>query len=179
MAALPQSNTARWWLVYNVNSTQHKLMVRTLGSATGAQMNTVFNTLLGIVSAATNQITPLNLEFAVQGSNVRNTVAWTGAPTYGLGTEVGTDGRARTFSAVGRSTDGRKSKLFIFGAKTFSEGDYRVDIGEGTAVANLITHLNSASGVYLSISGLQPVWKGYVNIGFNDHWIKQYRKAGG
>lgn len=179
MAALPPSNTARWWLVYTVNGSTHKMGVRTLGSATGSQMNTVFNSLLNAISGAVNSIAPLNLEFAVQGSNVRNTVAWTGAPTYGLGTEAGTDGRARTYSFVGRSNDGRKVKLFIFGGKTFGEGDYRVDVTEGATIAAVVNILNAASGVYLSISGVQPVWKGYANIGYSDHWIKQYRKAGG
>lgn len=179
MAALPQSNTMRWWLVYTVNSTQHRMMCRTADGVTAAQMNTIFNSLLNNITTGINAITPLNLEFANKGSNVRNTAVWTGAASYGTGTEAGNDGRARTASFVGRSSDGRKARLFIFGLKPFSEGDYRIDTSEGVAVANVVSFLNGASGVFFSISGTQPVWKGYANIGYNDHWIKQYRKAGG
>jgi hypothetical protein len=179
MAPLPQSNTMRWWAVYTANSTQHRLMIRTAPGVTAAQMNTIFTSLFNNLTSALNTINVQNLEFADLGSNVRNTAAWTGPASFGSGTEVDTDGRARSFSFVGRSQDGRKARVFVFGVKPFSEGDYRVDTSEAVAVANTVTFLNGASGVFLSISGAQPTWKGYANIGFNDHWIKQYRKAGG
>jgi len=179
MAALPPSNTTRWWAVYTNNNTQHRLMVRTAASVTAAQANTFFNTLFNTLAPIIFSTAVQNLETAVLGSNVRNIVAWTGPASYGAGSEAGTDGRARAFSFVGRSVDGRKTKLFVFGGKPFSEGDYRIDTSEDAAVLAAVNLLNGANGVYLSISGLQPVWKGYANIGYNDHWIKEYRKAGG
>lgn len=179
MAPLPQSNTARWWLVYTVNGSTHRMMVRTTPAVTSAGANNLFDGLLDLLVPTVNSIAPQNLEFSVAGSNVRNAAAWTGSPTYGTGTEVGTDGRPRTWSFVGRSTGGRRTKLFVFGTKGISEGDMRVDLTESTAVAAVVNYLNTAVDVFLSIDGLKPVYKGYANVGYNDHWIKQYRRAGG
>lgn len=177
MAALPQSNTTRWWAVYVNNNTTHRLGVRTGASVTPAQANTFFNTWFNAHIGLLNSTVVTGLETAVLGSNVRNPVAWTGATSFGTGSEEATDRRPSMISYTGRSADGRKSRIFLFGIKAVGEGDMRIDTTESTVIAAGVTLLNGAAGVYLSISGLQPVWHGYANIGYNDHWTKEYRKG--
>jgi len=177
MAALPQSNTERWWLVYSNNSTEHRCGIRTASGITNVQASNVFSTLLSNLTTIMLATTVLGLERALIGSNVRVPFAYTGSPSGATGTQVDTDRRARFISFTGRSTDGRKSKLFVFGIQDIPEGDYRVDTSESAAVASEVSHLNAASGVFLSISGQQPVWHAYANIGFHDHWIAEYRKG--
>lgn len=177
MAALPQSNTERWWLIYSNNSTEHRLGIRTADGITNVQASNVFSTLLTNLSSMMLATTVLGLERALKGSNVRVPFAYTGSPSGGTGTNVDNDRRARFISFTGRSLDGRKTKLFVFGINDQSEGDYRVDTSENAAVAAEVAHLNAASGVFFSISGLQPVWHAYANVGYHDHWIKEYRKG--
>lgn len=169
----------RWWAVYTVNNATHRIGVRTANGVTSAQANTFFHTLFNTHAPVLNSVVPLTLEFAVQGSNVRNLSAWTGSASYGIGVQDGNDRRARFTTYVGRSTDGRKSKLYLFGLQDISEGDYRVSGAESAVVQAFLNILNVANGVYLSISGQQPVWKGYANVAFHNHWVKQFRKLGG
>ena len=179
MAIHDPKGTARWWLVYNNNSTEHRLLMRTANAATNIIVSGFFQSLLNAVAGTLNSTTVLGLEHAIQGSNVRNPATYTGTVTFGTGTEAAQDVRPRCWSFTGRTTDGVKSKLFIFGMKQTAEGDLRVDTGESTAVANAVTFLNTTTGAFLGITGLQPIWHLYANVGYNDHWIKVYRRLGG
>lgn len=177
MAPLPQSNTERWWILYTNNNTAHRLCVRTTDGLTSAQMSPVFQNLFTHMSPRLNSTTLTGLERALKGSNVRVPFVYTGTVNFGLGTEADTTERPRADSFTGRSLDGRRTKLFVFGTKGAGEGDMRVDITESAAVDAMVTFLNGANAVFLSISGLQPVWHQYANVGYNDHWIKEYRKG--
>jgi hypothetical protein len=174
---LPESNTERWWMVYTVNGATHRLMIRTVDGVTAAQVEPVFFNIWSMHAAALNSTQLLNLERALKGSNVRIPFAYTLSNQFGTGTQSGNDRRARSWSYTGRSTDGRKSRLFIFGGIDASQGDYRTTSAESTIVQTFSAYLNAAASVFLSISGLQPVWHAYLNIGYNDHWIKQFRKG--
>jgi hypothetical protein len=177
VAPLPQSNTERWWAVYVNNGTTHRLGIRTADGVINTQASTVFSTLFANLAPIMTATLITGLERALKGSNVRLPFVYTGAQPAGTGTNIDNDQRARAISFTGRSNDGRKSKLFVFGMDAFSEGDYRVDISESAEIDAQVDHLNGANGVFLSISGLQPVWHAYANVGYNDHWIKEYRKG--
>jgi hypothetical protein len=176
MAPGVPSATARWWLLYSNNSMNHKLQMRTSNAATNIQVSTFFQQLFTAVAGTLNATTVTGLEHAIQGSNVRNPASYTGTTSFGLGTEAGSDGRVRTWSFTGRASDGRKNKIFIFGVKSASEGDLRIDTTESADVAAAVTFLNNTVGAFLTISGTQPLWHLYANIGYNDHWIRQLRK---
>jgi hypothetical protein len=177
LVALPEDNTERWWLLYTNNNTSHKMLMRTGEGQVSTAISTVFQNFLSKLPTLMVSTSVTGLERAVKGSNVRIPFAYTGTQPTGTGTNVDNDRRARTISFTGRSTDGHKSRIFVFGINDISEGDMRVDITEATAIADAVTHLNGANNVWLSISGLQPTWHQYANIGYNDHWIKEYRKG--
>lgn len=178
MAIHDPKATARWWLIYNNNSTEHRILMRTANAATNVIVSGFFQSLFGAVAGTLNSTTVLGMEHAIQGSNVRNPATYTGTTTFGTGTEAATDGRPRTWSFTGRCNDGVKTKLFIFGVKAAGEGDLRIDTTESTNVANALIFLNGTTGAFLGITGLQPAWHLYANIGYNDHWTKEYRKVG-
>ena len=179
MAALPPESTRRWWAVYTVNGATHRMLMRTVDTQEAVNANVAFDTIFTQLSTQLNTVQVQNLEMAVKGSNVRNTFAWTGPISYGAGTQSGTDVRARSWSFVGRSTLGHKSRFTIFGPKDIGEGDYRVDVSESAVVQTIVNTLNGAVGVFIAVDGSKPVWKGYANIDYNDHWIKVFRKLGG
>jgi hypothetical protein len=179
MAVHDPKGTARWWLVYNNNSTEHRMLMRTANAATNILVSGFFSSFLGMLSTHLNSTTVLGLEHAIQGSNVRNPATYTGTVSFGLGTEASSDTRPRCWSFTGRSADGVKTKVFLFGTKTMGEGDLRVDTSESVDVANAVNFLNTTVGAFLGITGLQPIWHIYTNVGYNDHWTKEYRKIGG
>lgn len=174
---LPPENTERWWVIYSNNGTTHKTMCRTLVGLTAAQMSVNFVNLFTAIAGTLNATIILGMEKALKGSNVRNPQTFSGNTTYGSGTELDTDGRARALSFVGRSAGGRKVRLFMFGARPIPEGDYRLDISESAGVLAAVAALNTPAAAFLSIDELKPVWANYANVGYNDHWIKEYRKG--
>lgn len=178
MAPLPQSNTERWWLIYANNNTEHRMGIRTADGQNNVGISAVFQGFMTQINSIALSTTVLGLERALKGSNVRIPFPYTGTVPGGTGTQVDTDRRARFLTFTGRSQDGRKQKVFWFGVQDITEGDYRVDTSESVAIANVVTHLSGAVNVYWSISGLPVTWHAYANIGYHDHWIKQYRKGG-
>lgn len=177
MAPLQQFNTERWWVVYTVNGNTHRMMCRTSDGGVPATMSLVFHGIFNRLAADLYTVAPQNLEFALRGSNVRNTAAWSQSASYGLGNADSNDDRAKAVSFVGRSFLGRRARLFVYGFKVDANGDYRTLSAENANVANVVTYLNGASGAFLAIDGAQPVYKGYANVGYNDHWVKQLRKG--
>ncbi len=177
LTPLPEDNTERWWIIYTNNGTTHRMMARTLVGLTAASMSTNFQSIFAALTGTLNATTIVGMEKASKGSGVRNPQTYSGTTTFGSGTELDTDGRARALSFVGRSAGGRKSRLFLFGVKAIPEGDYRVDTTESAGVASAVIALNLPAGSFLSIDELKPIWKAYANIGYSDHWIKEYRKG--
>lgn len=177
--ALPPSSTKRWWLVYTVNGSTHRMMARTAAGVDAAGANSTFNAFLNNIAASSNAIRPQTLEFAAAGTDVRTLAGWTGAPSYGTGDNTVDDRRARTVSFVGRTPGGHKTRVTVFGIKDIAEPDYRVDTTESAVIAATVAFLNGAIDVFIGIDGARPVWHLYGNINFNDHWIKAFRRAGG
>lgn len=83
------------------------------------------------------------------------------------------------FTFVGRSTDGRKVRLFLLGAGMTPAADqsylsnYRITASEDANIAAAIAALDASEVV--AIGGLEPLWKGYVNCGYNAYWQKEMR----
>jgi len=112
--------------------------------------------------------------FAADGSNVFNLVT-TGVEgnTYGSGTtDVSESGRFVSF--IGRSSGGRRVRLYVFGFITVSH-DFRFVAGEVTQVDDAIDVLQAAGSTLVAIDDIQPIWKNYANAGYNAHWQKAVR----
>jgi hypothetical protein len=116
-----------------------------------------------------------SLSVAEHGSDIRNPVAgWT--PLVGTSTNPQSDlDEPLTLCARGRSNDGRKSRLFLWGMVFARTVTWLLTPGSGTDFATFLSRLNSDSTFYLSISGLLPVWRDDFTINYNDHAIKVER----
>lgn len=171
---LPASNTERYWMVYDVDGNQHKMQMRVPNGHPSASVESAYTQLLNALAPSLWQIDVIRLERAVQGSDVRNPVAWTGATSFGLGAPADIT-QAATYSFVGRSNDGRKNRVFVFGAKNVGQDDYRYLTAESADVAAALVVLNGLPNAFLSISGLKPLYSGYANVNINQHWVKALR----
>lgn len=176
VVALPPSNTPRWWLDYTVNGDPHSLMMRATSIKTDAQVATVYADLLALFTTSDiYAIAVTGMRKAAEGSDVTLPATYAETTAFGTGTAVDNDNRAKTFSFTGRSDDGHKVKLFIFGCKPTANGDYRIQVGESSTIDDVVTYLNNLNGFFNSISGGHPIWNAYGNTGWNDHWIKKAR----
>lgn len=151
--------------------------VRTADGMTPAAVSDFFRVFLQIHDGMLLQTAVLGLEYSLKGSNVRLPATYSGLSSFGGGSQDNNDRRARFISYTGRSADGHKVRLFLFGPSDISQGDYRVSAPESAIIAAAVTNLNAATDHFLTISSMQASWHAYANVGFHDHWIKEYRKG--
>jgi hypothetical protein len=172
MAPLPPSNTPRFKVLYTTSFRQHAMEFRShvSPSALGVIADDFFS---AIGNAATATVID-EVQFAADGSDIFNSVT-TGIEgnTYGTGAgELATT--AWYFGWVGRSADGRRVRIYRFGAASLGV-DYRFGRLESTALDAATDVLIAAGSDLVTIGDLVPVWKLYVNAGSNAHWQKAVR----
>lgn len=116
------------------------------------------------------------LRYASLGSNVSNPIAWS--------TLVGTAGGVlaqenypRYVGWVGRTTGGRRVRLYLYGAASIVTPDYRLNDGESGVADAGMDYLNSSSSVFTAIDNLRPVWKNYANQGYNAYHQRKRRTS--
>jgi hypothetical protein len=177
VVALPPSNTERWFYDYSVYGEQHSLMMRVSNPISPGEAAEAINLFLIQIEDELVEITTVGLRVAAEGSNITNPASTTGlAATYGIG--AGSDINAPLqVTFVGRSADGHKARVGIFGWAGQTDSSWRMTSAESVGVAAEVSNLNSlsASGLFTSISGQGALWKPYANIGYNDHWVKEAR----
>jgi hypothetical protein len=115
-----------------------------------------------------------DVQFAASGSNIFNSVTMPFVgEVYGSGS--GTTGEIPYFlSFIGRSSDGRRLRVYFYGSKTLG-GDYRYVSGEDADVDATIAALVAAGGDLETIGGLTPIWKSYANAGASAYWQRNVR----
>lgn len=175
MAPLPPDSTARVKVNYSTCGFEHTAMIRFKEPNTVDDVVTEFNALITAIGSLFYLSSFIDAQVAVSGSNVFNPVAGGWPVTWGSG--VGPNyATAHYLDFVGRSLDGRRVRLALFGCQSYTSGDdYRALSTESAAVDDAVNVLNDAEGVFLSINGFQPIYKSYANIGVNAYWRNKVR----
>lgn len=178
LAALPANNTERWKLIYSVGGLQHSMQMRT--DTTVPTQSTVeggFTQLLGDLTAQLYTVTFVRLERAPVGSDIFNPVSTTLTGTLAGSGAPSKEASVRCLSFVGRSTGGRKNRVYIYGYNANLSDNMRITPAEQAAVGTAINRINGYLHLFVSIDGIKPVYAQYINIGYNDHWTKLVRKT--
>lgn len=174
MAPLPQSNTPRYRIVYNTGENEHTLQIRHAATVSTTLAGQQIADFLTQIEPLLGEITIVRAEAAAAGSNVFVPAFWPGDPTYGSG-DPGAINEPAFISFVGRSTGGRRIRVFVFGISAVTQADYRLSEGESAVVAAALGSLESGPDFWQAIDGLQPVWNRYANMGFNAHYQRKAR----
>jgi hypothetical protein len=175
MAPLPADSTARVKIAYNTCQFDHEVMIRFKEPDTVDDVIADFNSFITAIESLLFLSTFIGAQVAVSGSNVFNDVPGSWPVTWGsdAGAKVST---AWYYDFIGRSLDGRRVRMALFGAKQISTtDDYRAFSAEVPAIEDGVAILNAAEGTFLSINGFQPVWKPYANSGVNAYWRNKIR----
>jgi hypothetical protein len=175
MAPLPSNNTKVWFLDYVVCSEEHTLQARSGDSVDASEASADLDQLLSAITDEIFEMTITRLRVREQGSTVSLPATWSGGATYGDG--AGVHGQSAQYGDfVGRSFEGRRVRLAIFGWKaTISGVDFRVTSAEDSAIADAVALLNTTSDMFLAIDGTVPVWYDYANLGDNAYWRNRIR----
>jgi hypothetical protein len=170
------SNTKRYFLDYEGLMGHRTMQFRTNDATSDAtavtEISEFITAIRGIIYSS---VSFTGLRVALKGSNVSNPVAgWTPI----LGSAVGTQGGAdfpRYFSYVGRSTDGARVRLSVYGSNVIIDPDYRYSTAENATMAAGLAVLNQAPQTFLTISAAAPIWKNYANGGYNAYHQRKRR----
>lgn len=177
MAALPQSNTDRYYLDYLADTVNHTLVMRTQSVVTDAEAITCLDDLLTSLTGVMSGITIVNFRFSAAGSNVTNDIPWTADTEYGPG--FSNRSNAPNFvSFTGRSADGRRTRVDLYGIVFAPDSNYRVEAADDTSIAAALAVIgNTSDGCFMSISGATPTWHQYANVSRSGYWVEQLRTS--
>lgn len=175
MAPLPPNNTMRYFLDYTVCSRSHTLEMRVADGTNAAAASTAFDDLFTALDDAIFATTIDLMRVSDNGSDFSFPVTYSGSASFGSGTGTPADSGGYS-SWIGRSIDGRRAHVTVFGSKiTATGGNWRAAPGENTDLDNALGVLVAATDLWLSISGLEVVWNNYTNNGYNAYWRNHTR----
>jgi len=175
MAPLPPDGTARVWIDYHTCGEDHTALIRFKAPATDVEVADAFNAFVGAVGAFFALSTFIGARVAALGSNVSNPAAgsWPVSWGSGAGDHAMT---AHYLDFVGRSFDGRRARIALFGCLVTQQGDdYRATSAESSVITDGVAVLNGTPNIFLSINEFQPVWYPYADMGVNAYWRNRIR----
>ena len=174
MAPLPPESTLRYKVEYGVNAQVHTMEVRATGAESPSTFGTHLDAVLTALAPLLFQVNIVQVSVAVAGSTIFNPVT-TGIESNTYGTGAGNAYNIPfSFSFVGRTSGGRRSRFVVYGANLL-DNTYRVDDTEEPDVGTVATLINSYTNAWIGIDGLKPVWKSYANMSVNAYWQRHRR----
>lgn len=175
MAPLPESNTARAFLTYNVAGQDHTMMVRyDPAAADPATLATEIDNFLGAMSAQVYASLFVRYEVSAEGSNVRVPATWTGRTEWG-GSSADPDEAPFFWSFTGKDTGGRRFRLELFGRGRAQGDAWRLYAADDSNISDAIAVLETEEAVFLTISGSTPFFNQYANKSVSQHWVDELR----
>jgi len=174
LTPLPPSNTIRYKTFYTYAGKTHDFQIRANAVYSPSTHGTFIAALFDALDPSLYPVTIGVTQVAVEGSNVFNNVT-TGqeGQSFGSGTPAGIV-TPQFIGFQGRSSDGRKVRLSIYGIKA-EENDFRFNPEDNDDVDAAIVVLNATANGALTISGIKPQWYTYANTGFNAYWQRALR----
>lgn len=175
MAPLPPESTARVYVDYTVAGNNHTFISRFSPSG---DISTTVAHMADFVNAFGTAVylsALVGIRASNAGSNVTFPVSETFPDTWGS-VDVAGDETANYYDLIGRSVDGRKVRVALFGAKNQVVADkFRLPTSLGVPWSDVLDVLNSSFPSFCTISGQAPTWHPYINLGMNAHWRNKLR----
>lgn len=175
MAPLPESSTERVKYIYQNAINQHSVTWRVVSGTPTADVDDLMQAMLTNIGIGCLASTITGVERALIGSNIFNPVADSSLLGDAFGSEVGNQiADAQFISFVGRGSDGRRARLYLYGWKV-ADFNFRLLPSENPNVGTFVAALNTVSAPLLTIGGTAPIWHNYANVKTSDHWVKVAR----
>lgn len=182
MAVIPLDpwNTERWYLSYTAQDVAHTAIMRVAAAQLAEDAAIAFHTFLSALAEGLVEIAITGLAKTAVGSNIRVPQSTSGLDlTYGSISPSDAN-KPLQVTFTGRSLDGRKTRVGMYGYFSMNDASWRKTVAEENEVANTVDALEtlSAGGFFVSISGQRVFWHQYMNLGFNDHFVREARQGG-
>jgi len=177
LPAIDPSNTVRYFYDYSVGTIEHTLLCRVTDDVGLSEATDQIDQFLTAIGGGLVTITSVGLRKAEKGSNITNPVdLGLIQATYGSGVQAAINNPLQV-TFTGRSGDGHKARVSMFGWEAQTDNSWRYTTSENSDVLAAVTALQGAqaAGCFVSITGHDVLWHPYMNIAYNDHWIKAAR----
>lgn len=174
MAPLPTDNTQRFFLDYSTTNLSHTLMVRTTSTTSAAAFSTFMDAFLTALAPELSLITIDGARVAQVNTNVSIPITWSGDPSYGTGSESAVF-RPRSLCFLGRTANGRRARMYVFGGDYTSPNDFRINRVDNANIDAAIDVLEVNPQFFAGIDGLASVKYSYVDVNFNSYWERAVR----
>jgi hypothetical protein len=176
MAPLNPNNTGRFWLAYTDGVNPHEMMVR---YGVGADLATIKESVHNFLTTQEGKlylITILGARFSGPGSNVSSPTIWTGSADYGTG-EMPAERAPFEGCFLGRTSGGRRMRLFLYGLTWAVPGTFRIASAGGNEVETGLDAIMTGQddGVFWAIDNLRPTMYTYMDVQYNSYWEEQAR----
>lgn len=180
--------TPRYRVTYRVHSRTHRMIWRAPTDRTIADVGdysskwTLWQSI--VAPAIYEDFETLSADWAEVDSDIFLPV---GTPSFTTG-GASTTGRSRQQSSLaisfpGRTTAGLRAIFFLYGTAVESliEGDtsddFKITATESSEISDAVDQLNDPDIQLVGNDGNLVVWYPYVNIKFNDHFVKKLRQG--
>jgi hypothetical protein len=150
-------------------------MFRLLDGSSVADADAVMNALITYFDDLIVETAVTGVEFANTGSDIFNPMTGSTVVGTSFGSTVANPANnAVAATLIGRSSDGRRARLSMFGWFG-AVSDYRVTVAEDADLAILLAFMNDDDTPLITIGGLGVIYKQYIDIKANDHWVAEAR----
>jgi hypothetical protein len=78
-------------------------------------------------------------------------------------------------SFIGRSTGGRRSRIFVFNTALGPDNDYRSASGQNATITAAISALQALAPSLVAVDDFPVIWKTYANQGYNAYYQRKRR----
>lgn len=189
MADFAPNYTARVKLQYQAAGARHTVQFRgprgTLASGALGIANKAVTWLNALKNYRVTDWTLLGVQWASADSDLFFDIT----PTVALeaGALIMPTGNEKAFKAlymqfVGKSVAGSRVSAYLFGVQTGEQfasafSDYRILNSEDGVISAGTGVLNETSPALCAADGFTAVWRPYVNIKANDHWVHRARNG--
>ena len=179
MTPLSNLNTQRYLLRQITNGGAHTTLFRAPSNATPA-------TVIADITSFLNQLkasmwvswSAVGLDYAPAFSTVSTPQTWSTLQGTSAGAGATDHQRDPIFiSFIGRTANGRRTKLTFFGSAFTPDQNYRIDTGQAANMTSCIAILNGTSNTISAIDGSKPLWKNYLDAGYNAYWQRKNRRT--
>ena len=180
--------TSRLKVRYKANGANHSSTWRYPGVGDGPELGAILTAAGGFYNAVINMLYDdfqfLGCAYALRGSNIfipTDPLALLVTPPTDNTTRKPRE-KATVVSFVGRTNAGLRAIIYLYGTDfgnatvdEAGEDDFRVFLGENTAVASGINALIAAGADIVGNDGNPVNWYGYVNWKYDDYWLRKVR----
>lgn len=175
MAPLPDNNTQRTFIDYSGPTGEHTMQVRFDGDANFGGLIAYTNTLAVLLADTLwDQMDVTGLRYSGPGQNFSINLPFT--PISGaLAVNLDPADFPRFVSFVGRSTQGRRVRFFVWGVPFVTPDNYRFPLGVAQQLDDLHSGLSVDTADLCAIDGQPFVLKNYINVGYNSYYERKRR----